>query len=1082
MKKALAFILIFSGCFQLLYAQKKTDQPSLSQVLTPSPNASELTKYSGIPVSLSSGSASLNIPLGDITSGSLSVPVSFNYNSGNGVRIEELASRAGVSWILNAGGVITRVLSDEPDESSRWLAPIENVKSYSAESQSYLDKSTTMDTQPDIFSFNFNGYNGKFILDPNDKTKVIFLPVSNLKVTLNFSGEITGDWTFRITDPNGVNYYFGGSKGTEKSKNSPLSGKCIKNFDQPLENAWYLKRIEHYNGEWIQFDYNRCAYNYMSGINQIITKTKFVNYLECAKTACPTINDVSTCAASLSSTGVILKSITSPNAQISFSYKERKDISRDSLISGIRFYAKMGSDMGTLRLTKDFTINYQDSYNNSYFNFLPDTNLMTRPFLSEIIQNGDGTDNLPPLKHTFDYYDINKLPSRLSYAQDHWGYFNGKNNSSFVPRLEEQYDIMKLFPEATANRSPDGNFSMYGLLKQVTYPTGGKVTIEYEPNLIWEPREVLGAPISVNKSITGVGMRGAVVDNYTLKLGAYQQIPFSFSCGGTGIGMDDRIHQNANLKITDNSTNIAVYSKNLLIGDYVNEFVYLPTGIYTVKLTVSGEAATGGYNMNYREDPSTVEANYQTGGVRVKSTFADSKNSLPVIKKYYYTGLFNQKRSTGILNTPHIDGAYYSDVTNYSPCELTLDHCNYSTAQSSSWASAGFNSGRHIFYRTVIETDDDQWANGGIEHEFDADKSMPGEFIRGEAIRPLQNGNNGSEQEREISTLYFSKTGGTPGNYTYRKVKQVLTNYKNDSRVSRTIDAYVIRKNYFTTNQPLYAMSYDVTSYKVTSGWLYPDTVVTQEFDVNGNVIINNKVVSSYENISHQLITKRELLFNKNERKTEVMKYPHEMVAGGINIPYQDMIANNVISPIVEHQVYVNNVFTEATQNNYKDWGNQVFKPQNIKTKTAPVSADYETRIEFQDYTMDGRLKSQSPYKGAKTSYVWGYNGQVPIAEIKNADYGMVESAAGGAKALADFSALSNPGTAELTNFLKLLRSGLPTALITVFTYDPLMRMTSQTDPKGQTMYYEYDGFQRLKNVKDQQGNIIKNNTYHYKN
>jgi len=54
-------------------------------------------------------------------------------------------------------------------------------------------------------------------------------------------------------------------------------------------------------------------------------------------------------------------------------------------------------------------------------------------------------------------------------------------------------------------------------------------------------------------------------------------------------------------------------------------------------------------------------------------------------------------------------------------------------------------------------------------------------------------------------------------------------------------------------------------------------------------------------------------------------------------------------------------------------------------------------------------------------------------------------------------------------------------ASMSTYTYTPMVGTTSQTDAKGQTTYYEYDEFQRLKNVKDQNGNIIKKNIYHYK-
>ena len=53
-------------------------------------------------------------------------------------------------------------------------------------------------------------------------------------------------------------------------------------------------------------------------------------------------------------------------------------------------------------------------------------------------------------------------------------------------------------------------------------------------------------------------------------------------------------------------------------------------------------------------------------------------------------------------------------------------------------------------------------------------------------------------------------------------------------------------------------------------------------------------------------------------------------------------------------------------------------------------------------------------------------------------------------------------------------------AQMTTYTFDPLIGMTSSTDMRGLALFYEYDSFGRLMNVRDQNGNLIKHLDYHY--
>ncbi len=54
-------------------------------------------------------------------------------------------------------------------------------------------------------------------------------------------------------------------------------------------------------------------------------------------------------------------------------------------------------------------------------------------------------------------------------------------------------------------------------------------------------------------------------------------------------------------------------------------------------------------------------------------------------------------------------------------------------------------------------------------------------------------------------------------------------------------------------------------------------------------------------------------------------------------------------------------------------------------------------------------------------------------------------------------------------------------ALMTSYTYDPLVGVTSSNDTKNEISYFDYDGFQRLLNVRDKDGNIVKTYNYNYR-
>ena len=141
----------------------------------------------------------------------------------------------------------------------------------------------------------------------------------------------------------------------------------------------------------------------------------------------------------------------------------------------------------------------------------------------------------------------------------------------------------------------------------------------------------------------------------------------------------------------------------------------------------------------------------------------------------------------------------------------------------------------------------------------------------------------------------------------------------------------------------------------------------------------------------------------------------------------------------------------------------------------------YVTKLTYDKYDSKGNILQYSTPDNIKVSYLWGYNYGFPVAEIKNVTYDQVLSVLGQTL----INELNNsPGTdAEVRQKLQPLYThpSLKGALITVFTYNTMFGVTSVTDNNGLITFYNYDGLGRLKTVKDNDQNVVKNIVYKYR-
>ncbi|MNQ94287.1 hypothetical protein D3C85_1097960 [compost metagenome] len=188
-----------------------------------------------------------------------------------------------------------------------------------------------------------------------------------------------------------------------------------------------------------------------------------------------------------------------------------------------------------------------------------------------------------------------------------------------------------------------------------------------------------------------------------------------------------------------------------------------------------------------------------------------------------------------------------------------------------------------------------------------------------------------------------------------------------------------------------------------------------------------------------------------------------------------NLITQNKINEVVVEKVYRDNVLLDTKQINYKDFGNGLVLPKSISTSTGAQALEEQSVVDLRDNK--GNILQYHDKNGVNTSIIYGYNQAQAIAKIENATYSEVSSF------VSNLQSISNTGTeSSMITALNNLRNTFPNAMVTTYTYLPLVGISSITDPKGNLTTYTYDSFGRLEFVKDAQGNLISQNQYHYKN
>ena len=1051
-------ILFIAYCFVYSFAGAQ----SIPQLISPapvSPNAASLGKYGEIPVNLGSGVPSISIPLYTINSGNISIPISLSYHAG-GIKVEEAASWVGLGWSLSAGGAISRVCRGLPDEDGPGFRNMGyKVRQYGSmtlsDQETYLQsvEFREIDAEPDIFYYNFGGYSGKFFY--NNYGQVVSMPLNNLKIT--YIEQPQHGW--EIVTPDGSKYLFNEAEITTTTVVGGDEGSPVS-----METTWYLKQATDIYSNTIEFFYDEEEYSFST---------------QGQESARLTIN---------SSTGQV-QPYTSPFSPIQFwNQLQGKKLSKINFINGeINFIASSQprQDVADFSLSKieiktSNTVLKEYVFNTSYFNNSdPNTKRLKLDNITEISASIEGA------KYIFQYNSTG-LPARLSFAQDHWGYYNGANNSSLLGFIYNGVQI-------GANKEPNPQYTQAGILEKITYPTGGFSQFEFENNDVkkWEPAHY-GPPVSF------AGLAGQNYNNFTDTDLWFEQ-PFTVTTTDLSsedqlahftVGIGQAVGENPfeynyfiSFFIYDQNNNLIFFGLDTHDGQSLN----LPAGSYTMKVHISLDIAGVPEiycTMNLLKR-AYIPGQYVTvlsGGLRVKKiTTQTSASGTPEVKVFKYNK-FGESLTSGTQgNNP----TYTYPITLWFPTG-TWSYSWYSVpglfASSNSTYPLSTTGGSYVIYENVTTELGVNTSEGKTESTFTSFAGWSDMFNSSFPFPPPTS----RDHHRGLlllETKYKKTTSGFEKVYEEENIYHFSRENPND-QVTVETDGIKLGRNLMGPSQccPNFWDRLEWTYYLTESEFSHLKTKKVRLYNTANPATFLESITTSQHSPTHFQPIQITTTNSKGEEHSIYSKYPHEMQSVLSPNIYNDMVTKHIWSPIIEQSLFKNpNSFLNSSKTNYNYWYNgtwgtntngSLIVPQTIESKTLTTNPIITGR--YHSYDSKGHITTVSHENDITKSYIWGYNNSYPIAEVTGISYAS-------AIAVLSQSILDNPSSDQaLRTELNKIRTSFPAAFVVTYTFNPLIGMTSQTDANGKITFYEYDVLGRLYLVRDQNNNILKKICYNY--
>jgi len=1034
-------------CIMILVAFYGYGQ-DLPKVIQPSPEAAALFRFMDYPMDYSTGLPQISIPLYEVKSGSLSVPISIS-NHASGRRVNDQDGPIALGWSLNAGGMISRTSYGSADFGTptygtyNFPYPFKTTGLTNSDVQ-YLGKIAHYDnvdanllpwteSEYDVFSYSIGSGGGKFVFKDNNGVKTAaLLPYKPYIITPYYTFQ--GLSGIDITDDKGTLYKFLATEFSGASSDNIVTGLAIKQMIS-------ADKIDTINFKYTGFGEWRLSFSQQRILigNWAMDQEPYPSPAEAEYTV--------------------------ENSDQGF-YQIARLTEIDFKQGKVLFNLVTGSDkiVNIQVMNTNNEIIKTIQFNRSQLDYFTQGGASGSPNMTQINNKldslvfKDNTGNSVE-NYSFQYY-LGPSPLDL-HSCDWWGFYNASGMINMIP----QYTLTGfgggsgtvIDGGSDYNREPSLSALKSGVLRKIIYPTGGSTEFIYENNQYVD---------ASNNIKNGPGLRIAQI-NTDDNRGTINTKTYKYGVAESGYGfLDLKPSMNtmstqvaygffASNQLSPNRagtysqttfysgfapglsamadrpviyTEVAEYhgtqANNIgkTVYDYDN-FAWAPSGMF-----VSGGGAMVPkyhiYSCNYWNNPVlTKQTDYkaiQAAGAISYQKKKETSNAYTITNIDDVAGLHVQRLyvlpQKGILG-PGVDverwAALYQsmNVYTFSDYHIPVGVKNLTSTTESLYNDDGsavvntvsysYNTKQYLAQKTS-NTSDGAAISTQITYPFD----YTGNAVLTQMTDPSHNMLNFPIEQNEFRN-------STP-------IKGIRTNYSN------------FQNRWGLANPMILPQTVDVK--KGTNA--YETRLVYQDYDKKGNLTS----VAKQGDLSHAYI------WDYN------YSYPVADIAtpfGSSSIAYTSFEADGSGNWIVP---------STLKDNTYAFTGKQSYNLSNGAISIAQNGLD--------------------PTIWYTLSY-WSKNGMYQCPDASSVKTG------GTINGWTYYEArvfVSSSGTTSISGsgLIDEVRLYPEKAQMTTYTYTPLVGMTSSCDASNKVTYYEYDGFGRLKLIRDINGNILKTFKYQY--